>query len=162
MSLFPYGYPVVEKTMSCFGTLVKTPRAVWVHPCICMVCLCKPWCFSRSGMVSRWCLCYQSTLLPLWQLLVIDHGTLSQKFRHGLRLLSNKALQAATASRLELTFEMNYFWHRWLKLSEEVKLFAPDSTTGECRGRIWNQVFLCDTKACAILSTPPDCLAGII
>lgn len=33
--LFPCGYPVTEKTLSCFGILVKSPPAVSVHLCTC-------------------------------------------------------------------------------------------------------------------------------
>ena len=40
-----------------------------------------------------------------------DHSILAHEFRRGLRILSSEALQAATASHWELTFEMNCSWH---------------------------------------------------
>lgn len=58
-------------------------------------CLSRLGCFSRSGMANRWHGCCLSSLLPLWQLLVIDHGSLSHEFRRG----SESSPQSAAGSQ---------------------------------------------------------------
>ena len=38
------------------------------------------------------------------------------------------------------------------ELAEEVKLFAQGPTAGESRARIWIQVCLCGSEACAVFT----------
>lgn len=101
---------------------------------------------------------------PSWP--TVDVSNRSQYSFPWVWMPSQNPLHQSTAGSchksLELTFEMNYFWHLWLKLSEEVKLFAQGPIAGECRARIWTQVCLCDSGAGAVLNAIPDSFVWII